>query len=102
LCIISGLIGVLVRGVVLGLTLAVSFGLAFAMSLSGRNIINHYTLRYLLSQTRMLPYSLRDARVVGYLDAMKDRILMRRVGGGWIFVHRSLMEHFAGVQRDHE
>jgi hypothetical protein len=33
---------------------------------------------------------------VRLLDAAVDRILMGRVAGGYIFVHRMLMEHLAG------
>lgn len=29
------------------------------------------------------------------LDSAADRILLRRVGGGWIVVHRLLLEHLA-------
>jgi len=27
-----------------------------------------------------------------------ERIFLRKVGGGYIFVHRLLMEHFAGME----
>jgi hypothetical protein len=30
-----------------------------------------------------------------FLDQCVDLIFLRRVGGGYIFVHRLLMEHFA-------
>jgi hypothetical protein len=30
-----------------------------------------------------------------FLDHHVDSIFLRRVGGGYIFVHRLLMEHFA-------
>jgi hypothetical protein len=46
----------------------------------------------------MVPYG----RLVAYLNAMKDRILLRRVGCGWIFVHRSLMEHFAQLAAERD
>jgi len=30
-----------------------------------------------------------------FLDYCVDRIFLRRVGGGYIFIHRLLQEHFA-------
>ena len=33
--------------------------------------------------------------IVPFLDHCVDLIFLRRVGGGYIFVHRLLMEHFA-------
>jgi hypothetical protein len=32
---------------------------------------------------------------VAYLDEMAARVLLRRVGGGWMFMHRYLREYFA-------
>jgi hypothetical protein len=34
-------------------------------------------------------------KLVPFLDHCVDLIFLRRVGGGYIFVHRLLMEHFA-------
>jgi hypothetical protein len=58
-------------------------------------LVQHYSLRWLLVAAGILPYAFRDQRLTAYLVAMRDRNLLRRVGGGWIFVHRSLLEHFA-------
>lgn len=30
-----------------------------------------------------------------FLGNMVVHIFLRRVGGGWVFIHRSLLEHFA-------
>jgi hypothetical protein len=32
---------------------------------------------------------------VRFLDHASDRILLRKVGGGYVFLHRMLMEYFA-------
>lgn len=32
---------------------------------------------------------------VKFLDYAAERILLRKVGGGYIFIHRMLLEHFA-------
>jgi hypothetical protein len=33
-----------------------------------------------------------------FLDFAADRILLRKVGGGYIFIHRLLMEYFAELE----
>jgi hypothetical protein len=99
----DGLLYALSGGLIGGLIVGLIFGLIVAMiSYGGDTVIQHYTLRYVLSQAGILPYPLHDGRLVAYLDAMKDRILLRRVGGGWIFVHRSLMEHFAQLAAERD
>jgi hypothetical protein len=32
-----------------------------------------------------------------FLDYAVDRIFLQKVGGGYIFIHRLLMEHFAAM-----
>ena len=36
-------------------------------------------------------------RLVPFLDYCAERIFLRKVGGGYIFIHRLLMEHFASL-----
>ena len=64
--------------------------LAIALSLSGFTLICHYTLRLLLAATGRAPL-----RIVRVLDHAVERVFLRRVGGGYIFVHRLLAEYFA-------
>ncbi len=33
-----------------------------------------------------------------FLDYAAERILLRKVGGGYIFIHRLLMEYFASLE----
>jgi hypothetical protein len=56
----------------------------------GLSVIPHYVLRVTLARNNLLPW-----RLVPFLDHCVDLIFLRRVGGGYIFVHRLLMEHFA-------
>ena len=64
------------------------------VSLGGRNgseiFFQYYILRFILARNNLLPW-----RLVPFLDHCVDLIFLRRVGGGYIFVHRLLMEHFA-------
>jgi hypothetical protein len=89
---VTGLVVGLIFGPVSGLTL----GLFVALVLfGGLAVVQHYSLRWLLARAGILPYSFGDCRLVAFLDALCDRNLLRRVGSGWIFVHRLLLEHFA-------
>ncbi|KAB8139625.1 hypothetical protein F8S13_27400 [Chloroflexia bacterium SDU3-3] len=60
-------------------------GLAFG----GRAVIQHYTLRLLLWLSGVMPWN-----IAAMLDAAARRSLLRRVGGGWVFTHRMLLEYF--------
>jgi hypothetical protein len=37
--------------------------------------------------------------VVAFLDEAAERLLLRKVGGGYIFVHRLLLEYFASLEK---
>lgn len=63
----------------------------------GQVVIQHYSLRCLLTWTEDFPYPFQDRHLISFLDDMHDRVLLRRVGGGWAFVHRSLLEYFADL-----
>ena len=55
----------------------------------GRNVANHYYLRLLLWLQKCLPW-----HYARFLDETADRILLRKVGGGYIFIHRFLQDYF--------
>jgi hypothetical protein len=57
--------------------------------------IRHFALRSLLSCYGYLPFNL-----VPFLEYAKDRLLLRHVGGAYIFVHRTLMEYFAALDEN--
>ncbi|MBE0411451.1 MAG: hypothetical protein IBX69_17140, partial [Anaerolineales bacterium] len=91
----SGLWTGLLGGLIAGLTSGVLAGLFLY---GGDSVVKHYSLRLLLALTGILPHPFSDRRLVAFLDAMHDRILLRRVGGGWTFIHRYLLDYFAGKQ----
>jgi len=62
----------------------------------GLDAWQHFCLRVLLWRRGIAPL-----RYVEFLDFAAERILLRKVGGGYIFVHRLLLEYFAGL-RDSE
>ena len=95
---IFGFQGVLIGGLLGRLTswTVTGFSIGF-VHYGGFAVVQHYALRYLLAKQHFLPFPFQDGRLVAFLDAMHGRILLRRVGGGWIFVHRTLLEYFAGL-----
>jgi eukaryotic-like serine/threonine-protein kinase len=90
----SGLWVGLLGGLVAGLTSGIIAGL---FRYGGDSVIRHYSLRIMLDRAKILPYPLSDRQLVAFLDAMNDRILLRRVGGGWTFIHRFIQDYFANL-----
>ncbi len=56
----------------------------------GITYAQHWTLRWMLGRESTLPFALPD-----WLDKMVNAGLLRRAGGGYIFIHRSILEFFA-------
>lgn len=75
------------------------FGLGL-VSYGGTAVVGHYVLRWWLFQQGILPYPFRDGRLIAYFDGMVGRIFLRRVGGGWVFIHRTLLDFFASLYLD--
>jgi len=87
---ISGLLGEWIFGLGLGLSIGLLAGLSIGWDYGVAALIQHHTLRFVLTRNELLPWHL-----VSFLDHSVDLIFLRRVGGSYIFVHRLLMEHFA-------
>ncbi|MGB8648635.1 MAG: hypothetical protein WCF84_25585 [Anaerolineae bacterium] len=58
----------------------------------GRASIRHFLLRFILAWHNYLPWKL-----VPFLDFAAERIYLRKVGGGYIFIHRLLQEYFGSL-----
>ncbi len=56
----------------------------------GFTILRHYVIRWLLARHRTFPF-----RAQAFLDDATNRILLRRVGGGYSFIHRRLQDYLA-------
>ena len=69
-------------------------GLIIALSRGGYVVVQHTTLRTLLWREKNVPRNM--AR---FLDYTSERVLTRKVGGGYIFIHRMLLEHFAQSEK---
>jgi len=90
-----GLLGSLVvrEGLVGGIGLAlVGLGSAVGLGMAkgGHSVVKHVLLRLLLVIDTQLPWELAE-----FLDQCAERGLLRRVGGGYIFIHGLLLERVA-------
>jgi len=78
-----------------GLTDAAIPALAVGLACGGAAFVQHFVLRCLLWCAGCIPFN-----YARFLDYAAERILLRKVGGGYIFIHRLLLEYFAGVQAE--
>jgi transcriptional regulator with XRE-family HTH domain len=58
----------------------------------GWAVLRHVVLRWLLHKRHVFPWY-----VQGFLSDATARILLQRVGGGYSFIHRLLLEYFANL-----
>lgn len=73
---------------------AFSLGVIFSLiNGSGLAVIQHLFLRSILWFKYKTPWSYTKL-----LDYATERIFMQKVGGGYIFIHRMLREHFAKIE----
>jgi DNA polymerase III delta prime subunit len=76
-----------------GLVDAAIPALAVGLSCGGAAYVQHFVLRFLLWGGRAVPFN-----YARFLDYAAERIFLHKVGGGYIFVHRLLLEYFADVE----
>jgi len=74
------------------LSVGLIFGLSLGLVGGGLFVIRHFVLRSMLWIGRSTPI-----RYVRFLDYAAERLFLRKVGGGYIFVHRMLLEYFASL-----
>jgi hypothetical protein len=86
--IISVLIRALIDGLIVGL-------LAGLIIFGGLDVIKHYVLRLILAWKGYAPLNYPR-----FLDYTVKLIFLRKVGGGYIFIHRMFMEHFAAMKKE--
>lgn len=71
------------------------FGGLFFFDYGGGACILHYLLRIILFYHNFAPLD-----YVGFLEYASDRIFLKRIGGGYTFIHRMLMDYFASLEQD--
>jgi hypothetical protein len=89
---LPGRVEALQVGIVTGVTIGLAFGIVIGLFFGGLAVIQHFVLRLILQSNGHIP-----TNYVRFLDYATERIFLRKVGGGYIFIHRLLLEHFAGM-----
>ena len=62
------------------------------MITGGNFYLQHFLLRLRLVRNNFAPWRYAD-----FLDSAAERIFLRKVGGGYMFIHRYLLEYFASL-----
>lgn len=76
-----------------GLGYGLVFGLSAFFWYGGQEVIRHYSLRFILYRKGRTPF-----RYANFLDYAARLVFLQKVGGGYIFIHRLLLEHFAAME----
>ena len=79
-------------GLAIGLSCGLAIGLFNASHRGGAFFLRHWVIRLLLWRSGYAPF-----QYVRFLDYAMERVFLRKVGGGYIFTHRMLMEYFASL-----
>jgi DNA polymerase III delta prime subunit len=87
----------LILGLFTGLFFALFVGPLVGLFFGGTAYIKHLLLRLFLWRMRCTPWNYSR-----FLDYAAERILLRKVGGGYIFVHRLLFDYFAALSTKDE
>ncbi len=77
-------------GITQGIISAISFGFNGFLVFGGYSVIQHMLVRVLLARQGQVEINMAD-----FLDTASSLLLMRKVGSGYIFIHRYLLEYFA-------
>jgi eukaryotic-like serine/threonine-protein kinase len=80
-------------GLSIGLLVALFAGLFTGLLNGGGAYLRHLLLRALLVRNGAAPW-----KYVAFLDHAAERILLRKAGGGFLFVHRMLLEYFTALE----
>lgn len=78
------------------LILSLIFGLFIVLSVGlnrgGSAVVKHYSLRVILWLTGVTPLGF-----IPFLEHCAKLILLKKVGGGYMFIHRTLLEYFSAL-----
>lgn len=99
----NGAIALMVTGFIFGLVLLstnlmtlITYGLFLSLIIGAKlglsGVVKHYTLRLVLWFSGKIPF-----KFIPFLDYCAKLILLKKVGGGYIFIHRMLLEYFASL-----
>jgi DNA polymerase III delta prime subunit len=80
------------RGEIFAFCLGLTFSSLFVMLFGGVDVLKHYILRFILYLTGQTP-----GKPAHFLDHATRLNFLQKVGGGYIFTHRLLLEHFGAM-----
>jgi len=69
------------------------FALLAAVIGGGKAVLQHVLMRNMLYRRELMPWNYAK-----FLRYCCDRLFLQKVGGGYIFIHRLLLEHFASLR----
>jgi NACHT domain len=81
----------------IAMLLGLNFGLISGFIFGGIACIQHFVLRFILYRNGYAPWN-----YARFLDYATKRLFLQKVGGGYIFIHRMLLEHFAEMSSEQE
>lgn len=79
-------------GASIGLLIGTGFGALAFLWYGGFDVIQHVLLRVVLWRSNHIPWNYAH-----FLDYCADKIFLHRAGGGYVFIHRMIMEQIAGL-----
>jgi hypothetical protein len=88
-----GIIRNMEAALIFSIIIAVSAGVYFG----GLAFVQHFAVRLTCTLYRYAPWN-----YICFLNHATERIFLRNVGGGYIFVHRALLEYFADANYDRD
>ncbi|MCP4604452.1 MAG: NACHT domain-containing protein [Proteobacteria bacterium] len=99
IALVFGLSFAIAFGPISGLTGGIAVGIAGWLIgwliFGGLTYTQHLWLRIILSINKCIPWD-----YASFLDYAAERILLQKVGGGYIFIHRILLDYFACTGRE--
>ena len=84
---------VLGLGLIAGIFSGLFIGLMLGFFGGGGSVVEHTVLRFILFLAGSTAWN-----YARFLDYAAERIFLQKVGGGYIFVHRLLLEHFSEMK----
>jgi TIR domain/NACHT domain len=91
---ITGVIIGALSGLIAGIFFALTYGSGYDILGSFGNLFQYFFLRFWLWHANYFPRN-----PVSFLDEAVERLLLRKVGGGYIFIHRLLLDYFASLEK---
>lgn len=80
-------------GIIFGSVAVLIYGIFEVLLSGGLTCLQHVVLRLILWRAGYIPRN-----YIRFLDYAADHILIRKVGGGYIFIHRLIQDYFASLE----